>query len=76
MTFNPYHVQCDGPCGRNDLDERHETVWSFVHGWEKKREQGGLNHLACRRPQDVYRCDACMKKVLDGVSIAQETLAV
>lgn len=65
-------MNCD-QCGR-ELDDRFETVWCLVEGWEKKRDQGGTNHVAMRRPLNQYRCNGCMSLMQAGLSSAQETL--
>lgn len=70
--ISPYHYQCS-QCTRQ-VDERQETVWFKVTGWEKKRDQGGTNHLALRRPQDEYMCDRCMEALRNGISPQQESL--
>jgi len=46
------------------IDDKIETVWNLVSGWEKKRDQGGTNHLALRTPQDLYCCNGCMTLLL------------
>jgi hypothetical protein len=74
MTWEPYHLSCT-ECGRG-MDERYETVWNLVEGWEKRRSQGGTNHLACRRPRNQFRCAGCMEKILNGVAAGQESLAL
>lgn len=56
------------------MDERVETVFSKVDGWVKKREQGGANHVALRRPLGEFMCVGCMEKLLSGVSTSQLTL--
>lgn len=65
-------MKCD-QCGRS-LDERTETVWNLVEGWEKKRDQGGTNHLALRKPKDEFRCNGCMTLILHGLSPGQVAL--
>lgn len=72
--YEPYHVTCEY-CGRV-MDERYETVWNKVEGWEKRRNQGGTNHVAERRPLHAYRCAACMDKALNGVHSGQESLVL
>lgn len=72
MTWEPYYFKCC-ECGRG-MDERRDTVWGKVTGWEKKRHAGGTNHIACRRPLDEFMCDACMRKVLAGVPAGQDSL--
>jgi hypothetical protein len=69
---SPYHITCE-ECGR-EVDERFETVWSAVEGWEKKRHQGGTNHIACRRPLPRFRCEPCMQKILAGLPALQGSL--
>lgn len=61
-------------CG-NPVDDRKETVWSKVEGWEKKRDQGGTNHVALRNPLGVSMCNACMMLKLSGLSAAQLRIA-
>jgi hypothetical protein len=61
---DPFITRCD-MCGRS-IDERKEIVWQMVTGWEKRRRQGGTNHLALRKPQDQSRCWVCMDRMLSG----------
>lgn len=65
-------MTCD-QCGRT-MDERIETIWQLVEGWEKKRAQGGTNHLAMRNPKEKFRCNGCMQLMLDGLSSGQVRL--
>lgn len=65
-------VNCD-KCG-NPVNDRSESVWNFVTGWEKKREGGGTNHIALRTPQNQFRCNVCMQRMLDGVDPEQQTI--
>lgn len=67
-------LTCD-QCGR-EMDSNVETVWNLVEGWEKKRDAGGTNHLALRKPKDVVRCNGCMTLILAGLDPRQETLAM
>lgn len=60
-------------CGR-PLNEKTETVWNLVEGWEKKRDQGGTNYLALRQPKDEFSCNACMSLLIMGLSSGQESL--
>ncbi len=53
------------------MDERLVTVWSKVTGWEKKRDQGGTNHVALRQPLNEFMCVGCMDKLKSGVSARQ-----
>ena len=69
---SPYEYPCS-QCTRL-VDERREVIWSQVIGWEKKREAGGTNHVALRRPQNLFMCDDCMTKLQQGVSPDQQTL--
>lgn len=62
-------------CGRR-IFERTETYWNYVHGWEKKREDGGTNHLALREPQDKYCCNGCMMLMQSGLDPGQQALSV
>ena len=67
-TFNPWVVTCSsGGCGHKELDERHVTVWSKVEGWEKKRDAGGTNHVALRKPLGVFMCAGCMDLLRAGL---------
>lgn len=60
-------------CGRG-LNENVETVWSKVVGWEKKRDQGGTNHVALRQPLNEYCCNGCMTLMQQGMSPGQGRL--
>lgn len=59
---------------KRKLDERVETVWSKVEGWEKKRDQGGTNHLALRKPQEQFMCNGCMTLMQEGMDPGQQRL--
>lgn len=65
-------MRCDA-CGR-ELDERVETVWNKIEGWEKKRDQGGTNHVALRRVLPEFRCNGCMTLAQSGLSFGQESI--
>lgn len=71
-AWQPHHFQCS-ECGEWK-DERYETVWQAVRGWEKKRNQGGTNHVALRRPLPESMCNGCMTKLQAGVDARQESL--
>jgi phosphoribosylformylglycinamidine (FGAM) synthase-like amidotransferase family enzyme len=60
-------------CGR-ELNERIETVWTKVLGWEKRRNQGGTNHLALRQQLDLYCCNGCMTLMQQGLNPGQQSL--
>lgn len=66
---DPYILRCT-ECGRQ-MDERVETVWSKVEGWEKKRDQGGTNHVALRRPLGVFMCVTCINHLRKGIPATQ-----
>lgn len=70
---DPYILRCN-ECGR-PMDERVEVVWTKVEGWEKRRQQGGTNHVAMRRPLPEHMCNACMTIALDSGNPHQQTLA-
>ena len=59
---------------QREIDERVETVWTKVVGWEKRREQGGTNHLALREPLNEYCCAGCMMLMQQGLSTGQQSL--
>jgi len=59
---------------QREIDERIETVWTKVVGWEKKREQGGTNHLALREPLGENLCQGCMTLMQQGLSTGQQSL--
>lgn len=65
-------VKCD-KCKR-DIDDRAETVWNLVEGWEKKREGGGTNYLALRKTKEQFRCNACMTLLLEGLDPGQSRI--
>ena len=71
-TISPYQYPCS-QCTRL-VDERFEMVWHKVTGWEHKRDAGGTNHLALRRPQNEFMCDECMEKLRNGLSPQQGSL--
>lgn len=72
MSFDPFIVRCS-ECG-SGLDERRQVVWSKVEGWEKKRDQGGTNHVAMRRPLNEFMCANCMGMALAGLDPRQLAL--
>jgi hypothetical protein len=72
MTDDPFLYQCRH-C-HNMIDERTHTVWRSVQGWTKKRDQGGDNHVALRRPLNDYMCNACMTLALSGLHPQQQDL--
>jgi hypothetical protein len=49
-------------------------VWSKVIGWEKKRNRGGTNHVALRKPVNEFMCDYCMRMKQSGASPDQSEL--
>jgi hypothetical protein len=67
--LDPYILRCSA-CGRQ-IDERVETVWSKVEGWEKKRSGGGTNHVALRVPLYEFMCALCMDKLQNGIPALQ-----
>lgn len=60
-------------CGRA-MNENIETVWQYTTGWVKKREQGGTNYIALRKPQQEFMCNGCMQLLLDGLDVGQQSL--
>lgn len=59
-------------CGR-EL-KPHENPWVEVKGWERKRSQGGTNHVALRKNTGVIMCPECMILLQRGLSPDQMTL--
>lgn len=72
MTHDPYVFTCRH-CGCA-MDERTETVWQLVQGYEKKRAQGGTNHVALRRPLYDFMCNRCMTLAQSGLHPQQGDL--
>lgn len=66
---DPYILRCTA-CGRQ-MDERLETVWQKLTGWDKKRSAGGTNHVALKRPLHEFMCAGCMDKLQNGVPALQ-----
>ena len=66
--------KCD-KCER-DIDDRTETVWNLVEGWEKKRDGGGTNYLALRKPKEQFRCNPCMTLLLEGLDPGQSRIVM
>jgi hypothetical protein len=61
-------------CGK-ELDQNLPGAWWVqVIGWERKREQGGTNHVALRVQQEVFMCNACMVLRQAGISPKQGAL--
>lgn len=51
------------------------SFYEHVHGWDRKRRQGGQNHLRLRRPlNDEYMCTSCMNRLLRGVAETQVSM--
>jgi uncharacterized protein YlaI len=69
MTFQPHQYECS-KCKRM-IDERRQEVWQALKGWEKKRRQGGTNHVALRRPLHEFMCNNCMTNLLSGTAAEQ-----
>jgi hypothetical protein len=61
-------------CGTMLNPNRVDTFWQKVEGWERKREQGGTNHVALRKKLDVRMCLSCMRQLQNGVDPGQSTL--
>ena len=74
MSSEPWRYPCSNPGCNRLIDERYETVWRKVSGWEHKRDDGGTNHIALRTPENTFMCDACMTRLRSGVPIEQESL--
>jgi hypothetical protein len=69
LSANPNIVRCQG-CG-SPVDARSPLVWQKVEGWERKREEGGTNHVALRKTRQEFMCGACIMKERAGVSSGQ-----
>lgn len=67
-----FNLHCS-ECGRT-LNENIQIVWTKVEGWEKKRGQGGTNHIALRKLVNVFMCHPCMDSIQNGRSPQQQTL--
>ena len=63
----PTCVECERRVVLADQDSYHVKV----HGWERKRDQGGTNHLALREQHAVFMCNGCMTKLQAGMSAGQ-----
>lgn len=53
---------------QKEIDVRSPRVWQQVIGWERKRNGGGTNHIALRKPQPVWCCAECIDLKLAGES--------
>ena len=62
-------------CGR-EMNERIETIWQHVTGWTKKRDQGGVNHIALKSELPEVMCNGCMTLLLDGLNPGQQSLGI
>jgi hypothetical protein len=51
-----------------------EIFWQQVLGWEKKREAGGTNHVALRKPIERFMCAGCMTLKQSGIHPGQTSL--
>lgn len=56
------------------IDERRETYWNSIEAWEKKRASAGSNHVVMKKQTGKAICNACMDRLLAGVSAGQESL--
>lgn len=72
MTLDPYVWTCS-TCTR-DIDERKEKPWTEVIGWERRRDQGGTNHVAMRKPTGNAICNECMIRLQAGLAPGQLSL--
>lgn len=72
MAADAYLLRCS-VCGEV-VDERRQTVYNKVTGWEKKRDQGGTNALRLREPDNEFMCVICMDKLTRGLSAGQMDL--
>lgn len=70
--LDPHVYHCE-KCGRS-IDDRNETPWLEVIGWERHRDQGGTNHIADRQQTGRARCFGCMNKIQKGLSPGQTVL--
>jgi len=68
-TYEPWKAYCS-ECGE-EISNPDDRAWQEVTGWEKRRAQGGTNHVALRRPTGKFMCTHCMKKLQDGVGSGQ-----
>jgi hypothetical protein len=58
MTTLPLCVDCDKP-----VDPLHdENCLNEVRGWERKRLQGGQNHVRFREETGRFMCGSCATK--------------
>ncbi len=70
--FSPYIARC-AECGCPISDVEH--AWTSISGWDKKRREGGTNHVALRKPLGEWMCDGCMAKCMAGIPTGQLSLA-
>ena len=54
--------------------ENGETIYHFVQGWERDREQGGTNALRLRSRTGDVAHSRCVERAAAGVAAGQETL--
>lgn len=71
-VWEPWMFRCC-ECGQS-MDERSQTIWTKVQGWERKRDQGGTNHVALRRPMNEFMCNKCMTMHQNNLSPLQTSL--
>ncbi len=56
------------------VDMAHTVSGREVVGWQKHRTGGGLNAVIARKETGRWACADCMRKLRDGVEIAQQVL--
>lgn len=66
-----WKLTCD-KCGKEVRNE--DSCWHEVTGWDRKRVQGGTNHIALRKLTGKVMCFECMTMLQAGLSVGQMAL--
>lgn len=72
MTIDP-HIWTCAICG-DEVDDRRTEPYTEVTGWERRRDQGGTNALALRKPTGRAMCSSCMERMKMGLAPGQLSL--
>ena len=63
-------------CGKT-VDPLAQETWRRVVGWERKaiaETRKGGSDIALREARDEYACPLCIRRLQDGLNVAQESL--
>lgn len=60
-------------CGNPLNPNAPEGVYEEIVGWDKRRNQGGQNHVRLRKPTGRVMHVSCMTRLLNGIATQQST---